>query len=243
MKKNDSIDETTFWSLVEAANWKSDHNYDRIKIGLIRQLTPSAIDQFQDLFQKFNNKLAKAVDNYCDQNNKTTGCSDDPYSDLIAHVVGLGKEEYEQSLKNPELVVARAKKGDYKESFSYSIPSKEDLQYMPKSYYMEKARQYLEDENLAAAIKLPERKKEAMSVLHDMDFVKELNVIVNGLNQVAAGNVEYLAVQGVQDKSGYDSVESHELYSAWKKLSGILGLHYGPPNLIKDYNRYKEFIS
>jgi hypothetical protein len=235
MEKHDSVDETIFWDLVESADWKSDYNYQRIKMSLIRQLTPNAIDQFQSFYQKVKNKLARVVDKYCEENDKSAGLSDDSFSDLIAHIVGLGRTEYNQALSQPEKVVEKGRKGDFKESFSYAIPYKDDLKYFPKSYYSEKARECLLEDSLAEAIRLPERKKEAMSVLHDID-------LVNGLNQVADGNVEYLRVEGSGENSEYSSVEIHELYLAWKKLSKILSLYYGVPNLILDYNKYKEFI-
>ena len=45
--------------------------------------------------------------------------SDDSYSDLIYHIVGLGEAKYYKVMHNPVLAEERSKAGNYKESFGY----------------------------------------------------------------------------------------------------------------------------
>jgi len=54
-----------------------------------------------------------------DNNNIFLGIGDDSKGDLLKHIVGLGKEEYEKVCKNPKLIERRAKKRDFVECFTY----------------------------------------------------------------------------------------------------------------------------
>lgn len=67
---------------------------------------------------KFKEMSSKIVG--WEQNNRTLNiCSDDGFSDVIYHVIGLGQKEYEKVLKNPVLLETRYRNEDYKESFAY----------------------------------------------------------------------------------------------------------------------------
>ena len=57
----------------------------------------------------------------------TVPCSCDSFSDLLSHVVGLGKKEFSKVMKNPLLAYNRSMakygtKEGYEESFLYAIP-------------------------------------------------------------------------------------------------------------------------
>jgi len=54
-----------------------------------------------------------------DKNNIFLGIGDDLTGDLLKHIIGLGKEEYEKVCKNPKLIERRAKKKDFVECFTY----------------------------------------------------------------------------------------------------------------------------
>jgi hypothetical protein len=243
MSKIQSVDVSVFWELVKSAAWASDFNYVRIKIQLMKSLTATAQNEYETIFNKMTGVLAKTIDQYCEENDTTIGCGDDSFSDLVAHIVGLGQAEYDAAIKDPGIAVKRASKGQYKESFAYSVPSALDQESISKDNYMSRAKEYLESEGLAYFIKLPDNKKEALSVLNDVDVEKNVKFIIYKLQEVASGNMEPLDVQNFQNKDfGNDSIKENELFMAWNTVTPALSLHYGVPNLINDYNRYKDLI-
>lgn len=120
--------EDHFWKLVKLANWPKD-GYEKAKIRYLKTLSKYQCSDFR----AFVNVAFNALDNSLSTQVDEISCGDDSYSDLLHHIIGLGKEEFYRNLKNRNLVQKRADDSDYKESFSYAIPYDHD--YGPNSEY------------------------------------------------------------------------------------------------------------
>jgi hypothetical protein len=121
MSKVAAMSESEFWKLTEPYGWGTKtKNYKPIKKDLMSKLSPDKADDLNQTFRALTGRLDKALSKVVE------GLGDDGYSDLLAHIVGMGKREYERNLKNPQLANERANKYDFAESFSYAIPHKED---------------------------------------------------------------------------------------------------------------------
>ena len=243
MNKIKSVDEAKFWELVSQVNWASDHNYTRIKVELMKNLTPEAQEEYSNLFTKIRGRLGSKIDKYCEDNETSTHCSDDSFSDLLSHIVGLGKAEFDKVMADPELGVQRGQKGKYRESFSFSVPYQSDREYTSKDKYTSKAKEFLETEAIAEFLSLPEAKQNALSVLNDIDVKASVSRLVAALQEVASGNFKSMdSSEYTSQAVGYTQLSSSELYQAWSLASKVLKLHYAIPNLIKDYNEFKDLI-
>jgi aminoglycoside phosphotransferase family enzyme len=116
------MDEARFWDIVETVNWASDCDYERINKWMLNNMTKNEINDFRGILSDKVNALDKMIG---DRN--PAGCGDDSHSDLMYHVVGLGKEQYEAHLADYTLLAKRgkAKYGTpegYRESFAYAVP-------------------------------------------------------------------------------------------------------------------------
>jgi hypothetical protein len=125
------MDETLFWEFIDFLNWekisKNPENFDKnlVFIKLIRKYGKMGCDEAFHYHRKKYRSLIEIVNTYKYLNNITDSFSgDDGLWDVTAHVVGLGKEEYWKSVKNPEYLLSRWQNGDYVECFSYWIPKK-----------------------------------------------------------------------------------------------------------------------
>ncbi len=108
------------WSIIKELGWGTDTtDYEVLKVVLtkkyskdkIKQLEKFAITKANELQHAFNVMTTDVID-----------LGDDNFSDLIFHIVGLGKEEYERVMKNKQLAVERADAYDFEESFLYIFP-------------------------------------------------------------------------------------------------------------------------
>lgn len=114
--------EEEFWRIVKEIGWPNktpDLTPHNIKFLLLwkKDLCSNSlitVDEFKNLGISFCCILSSKM-NQNDINK--TGLGDASYSDLLYHIVGLGKEVYNESLNNPELIIQRGHKGDFVESF------------------------------------------------------------------------------------------------------------------------------
>jgi hypothetical protein len=106
------------WRLIEAAQWKSDHSYKRIR----SEWSKLPEDKFQELKEFIHSKASELGRKY---ENAWLGkdggpgidVSDDGWSDLRYDVVGRGEEFY--NTITVEKLREMADNYDYQESFSY----------------------------------------------------------------------------------------------------------------------------
>ena len=121
-----AFSETNFWAIVEGLGWgRRTTDYDAIQKDLMNRLSPQQAKKMRGIFDKKKGELSRAISQW-ERSNDDLPVSDDGYSDLLAHIVGMGRKEFEKTLRNPELAYERAKKYDYKESFAYALPYESD---------------------------------------------------------------------------------------------------------------------
>ena len=115
--------EDKLWELVELAHWPC--NVDKTKIMYLKKLSEEECEQFRKLVSKAFGLLDRTISDN-EQISDNLGVGDDGYSDLIYHIVGLGREQYYKHLNNLKLVEKLANSSKYVESFSYCLPYKDD---------------------------------------------------------------------------------------------------------------------
>ena len=133
------MNEDKFWDIVDFIGWgkicKKDRAYDEGKAMFMDQVeTLEGLEAFRKVFSEKHNALYQAFDQWekdgqdwhAHHNPRSFGLGDDSFGDLIAHCIGLGREEYKACLADPERAHKRALAYDFSESFSYCIPYKED---------------------------------------------------------------------------------------------------------------------
>ena len=84
----------------------------------LKMLHPDKTEQVKTFVHAKQKMLMKKLDEFADRNGdkrKYWKMGDDSFSDLTAHIVGLGREKYYEVTKNP--IIAKTVK--YKESFLY----------------------------------------------------------------------------------------------------------------------------
>jgi hypothetical protein len=124
MTKKTITDELA-WKFVQEFNWPK--NYDKYA-----RLKYKFLVNHADYVESFRlwcvNKVAdlyRVVDEW-EKKCYTFSTSDDGVNDLLWHILGMGKVQYFKHLKNPELIVKRSYAYQYRESFSYAVPSQSD---------------------------------------------------------------------------------------------------------------------
>jgi len=135
-----------FWKLVAELNWgcKADGpgkttNYKATKKTLMQKLDRAGVESFRNTFDGLRSPLYKALDKAVE------GTGDDGFGDLLAHIIGLGKEEYERNLANPKLAQTRVNESRYEESFSYCIPFDEDYEMLAPAHHVERAKHVIKE--------------------------------------------------------------------------------------------------
>jgi len=123
-----------FWDKVAQIGWGTKTtDYGTIKRDLLKAWTPEKAEKMSDVFGMLSNALYVKCDKVVD------GVGDDSFGDLRAHIIGLGREEFNRVMENPKLAQERINKGDYKESFSYCLPYASDYALLDPAKYVERA--------------------------------------------------------------------------------------------------------
>jgi len=124
------MDEKKFWGLVELADWPN-KGYKNPKMVYRKLLS-------EEESKIFHSAVSEA---YCQLDEVATdmdlGVGDDSYCDLLHHIIGLGKAQFEKHLKNPKLIVKRADNSEYEESFTYCLPYDSDYEEGKSEYSIE----------------------------------------------------------------------------------------------------------
>ena len=124
--EHDMTDEE-FWTIVAELGWPAT-GYDQAKLLFMQRYDVSVSTAFSREFRRRKGALTKAagVDWICDS-----------WDDVRAHVIGLGKDEYDKVIANPQLIIDRERNGEYVESFAYCIPFAEDYAKLTDDGYAE----------------------------------------------------------------------------------------------------------
>lgn len=121
------MNEEIFWKAVDDMGWEANgFDYDKIGKDLETRLWAEYGDQqageiATGLFitsMRVHNDLYKVVDKYA-RKTKTYMGGDDSFSDLLNHIIGLGKAEYDAVMADPSLAAKRYEEDAFTESFSY----------------------------------------------------------------------------------------------------------------------------
>ena len=229
-----SMTEQRFWELVDAINWGSiselyiDSNC--IKRDLIKQYGDEAY-QMRGRFNQLYNTLDSVVSPELAQYQLVFDqylVGDDSYSDLIAHIIGLGRDEYYSTLNNPQLAIIRAKDGRFSESFSYVLPYVDNQSDMPNPL------DYNTYVNWANRI-----------ITQDLSTVDWNEIPSKDLEQVRAAYDKFNQIcQLVIAKQPLDAVSvGNDVHSTIKSLSALrcataanIIRHASLPNLVMDIN-------
>lgn len=137
-----------FWDLVSQCRWEEDHNYKRIRKFLMKTLNKEEIEEFSNCFNKAKEEIYKVLDahdEYC-QNTKKRGfgLSDNGFSDLCGEIIGRGKSFFNSVKANPEIAYKMAHKGEYHQSFIFSIPWEGDFERLTPEYYITRVQNQLD---------------------------------------------------------------------------------------------------
>lgn len=115
-----AMSDSEFWKLVDALGWGKDHSYKRIKAYILKNWSKEQVTEFKKVKDKLYDALYKRLFD------EVEGVGDDSFSDLLNHIIGLGKREYDANMKDPSRAQKRVNKYDFQESFSYAIPYEDD---------------------------------------------------------------------------------------------------------------------
>lgn len=143
-----------YWQIVKAIDWRQlikDKVPDPCIEGMQRakKLLPTVehMEAFRVHGYDVDDELGTAIEKWEYRNNKQLPVTDDGLFDLKAMIVGLGKDEWERTIKNPKLAWDRANSKSYDtlesyvENFTYCIPYRDD--YDPIEKKLERARHSL----------------------------------------------------------------------------------------------------
>lgn len=117
----DVINDNKFWNIVDVVEWDRDWSYERIRKMLVKLYSKKQLKQIEEIANRKADKLEKVINKWMKENKKQPPYSDDSYSDLRYHIIGLGKEIYDAAIDDPSRAYRRAVKEDYVESFSYAL--------------------------------------------------------------------------------------------------------------------------
>lgn len=111
--------EASFWKAIDSLNWgvrcAEDQSYDLIA----REISTKWDAQFRQSFETMLRAKVSELQKTVLAHSLGAVLGDDSLSDLLYHIVGLGKKEYDAVLANPKQAIRRAKTRDYVESFAY----------------------------------------------------------------------------------------------------------------------------
>lgn len=151
-----AMPESEFWKIVADLGWGTrSTDYNAIKKKLLRNLSPNQAAAFRTTYEMLRGRLYKAITKWEEEgdeffstgqarNPRSIGLGDDSFGDLLAHIIGLGKREFEAVLRKPQLAKDRAMRGDYKESFAYVIPYTSDYAMLDVSHYQQRGEKIAE---------------------------------------------------------------------------------------------------
>jgi hypothetical protein len=130
-----------YWDFVQQGGWPDEEEGVRrsVKSRILANMKKSTeVEEFYFFIHACESLLGWRVARWERVNQRPLCLSDDGWSDCMSHIVGLGKDEFEKTLKNPELAWERSMAGygkprGYQESFLYCIPDEEDYDRSLKS--------------------------------------------------------------------------------------------------------------
>jgi hypothetical protein len=220
-----AMGDSEFWKIVDKLGWGTKTtDSDKLKKILLNSLAPEEAEGLQDAFSKAQGTIGQAIDKHRKANDIDMYMGGDGFSDLTAHIVGLGKREFDKHVKNPQLAIDRFNKGDFTESFAYVIPYKDDYKSLKPDKYIEWAQGMIDQKYLEEPLaEIRDTIEKAEEIEADADLVQK------ALEAIAKGDIK-----------GGRKVE-REVREAIKRLSKSLGVNeWAVLNLYSDMKRYLD---
>ncbi len=117
LKEKQELEEKNLWKIIEKAEWKKDHSYDRIA-KLWSKLPKSAFEQLEKFIRNKQNSLYKKYEDAW-LSDPGIDIGDDSWGDLLAEVVGRGEKFYNKiTIKKLQKM---ADEEDFEECFIYCL--------------------------------------------------------------------------------------------------------------------------
>jgi len=139
------VTEEHFWAWVDEIGWgKATTNYNEVQVMLMRVLLASEAEAMRARLGYLTAAMVVRLSNWQKSPNGDYLGSDDTFADLVAHIVGSGKDEYLAVMREPVLAKRRYDRQDFRESFSYAIPYKADYEKLTVEHYQARARRLLD---------------------------------------------------------------------------------------------------
>ncbi len=115
------------WALIAEIGWGSrTTDYKHVAETYFKLLGKKGMKQLEDFVGAKVYELGKAVSDYETLHGTSLEVgSDDGFSDLRYHIVGMGKHEFDRCIADPPKMQIRSRKGEYTESFAYAFQEPE----------------------------------------------------------------------------------------------------------------------
>ncbi len=124
-----------FWALVDQIGWGTrTTDCATVEKMLLKRFTRIEAEEVRDHLEECWNAVYKALV----EAEVHTG-SDDGFCDLCYHIVGLGRDEWQRNIDNPNLAKTRANADNYVESFGYCFPCEDSYDSLDVARYVERA--------------------------------------------------------------------------------------------------------
>ena len=224
--------EEEFWKIIDNCGWGTEStDYTAIKVKLMKffDFDALAMDEFSKEVQKKTGILYKLIMAYEESSRTSCGLGDDGFSDLLAHIVGLGQTEYDAVIKEPKLAVDRAQAWEYVESFGYAVPSRYDLQSIRWSTYEESVERAVKDYTAAS--------------LHSKttEIHEDCALICSVLTELI-GKKDVQFTLGKKD-SVNKALENIGSFTKDIRIASLdIGSHWPVTNLFSDLKTYGEYL-
>lgn len=136
------------WGIIGRMGWNNSkkNDYAAIAQKFFQELGAIGMKRLERFVFARASDLYSAVEKYEQEHGDLEVGSDDGFSDLRYHVVGMGKVAFEMAMEDPKLLQTRYRAGLYQESFAYCF-----LEPDPPRTQEDKDRDF---EKLVAAIKV-----------------------------------------------------------------------------------------
>jgi len=137
--------EEKMWNIINTIGWGvKTVNYKQIREFLKDNFNDDFIIRMKIFCVQKRKELASALDEYEDKIGLSNyyGVGDDGFWDLTAHIVGLGKHWYYDTIKYPEIAKEIADNYMYKENFEYIFNLSYDQNTTDKQTYDKESTNY-----------------------------------------------------------------------------------------------------
>jgi hypothetical protein len=120
-----------FWEIVESIGWSTrDQDWSDLRMKLVAGLTSVQAEGVWWIFRHKVRELDRVVNEWEATHDTKFPLDGEDRVDLLAHVVGLGRAEFQASCLVPDTLVSRARRSDFQPGLLAAIPSASD--YHPK---------------------------------------------------------------------------------------------------------------